>query len=87
VSGAACPVRRRLRGPGWCDVLVLAHVCDLPAHCDDEEDDEVDEEDGPEDWDVEEREQGGDRREHHSPRGGVPANEVPCEHERHWIKP
>lgn len=57
-------------------IFIFAHMTDLPTHGDDEEDDEVDEEDGPENGDIEEGESGGQSREDDRLGGGVPAETI-----------
>ena len=65
-----------LSGVIWCRPLPLAGEAahhDLPLHCEEEEDTEVDHQHRPEDWDVKEPEEGhgqGNRCCHHHP---VPA--------------
>lgn len=47
------------------NVAVLDHVADLALHGDRKEDAKVDQEDGPEDWDVKHSEQGAEERNHY----------------------
>ena len=47
------------------NVAVLDHVADLTLHGDRKEDAKVDQEDGPEDWDVKHSEQGAEERNHY----------------------
>lgn len=49
------------------DVPILDHVSDLPLHRNGEEDTEVNQENGPEDWDVKEPEQCASKRNHNRP--------------------
>lgn len=54
------------------DVAVLDHVANLALHGDREKDAKVDQEDGPEDWDIKHSEQGAEERNHYRARCRVP---------------
>ncbi len=56
--------------------LVLDHVCDLVLHREPEERDEVEQEDGPEDGNVEDGRKGHEKGDYHGAGGAVPEGEL-----------
>jgi len=59
------------------DVFVLDHVLDLALHRNEEQHKEVQQQDGPEDWHVKHREEGGDHAEEERFGRRVPAPNMP----------